>query len=181
MALVYRMKLNEAQMVREFTIFVSSGADAAHLRQRVRKLVLDAVNPQLRIGRTGVRIEIDRWEDTAAARTRGENTNAQFVERAKAAQLTLALLLETLGDGTKEELEAVLETDQELSALWFIAADEDPDSEVGRFLDAHKDRLLHSKAGRPESDESWINIVSVLTGAVVEALRPAGGDYLEQR
>jgi len=93
-------------------IFLSSGDDALELRDLVHALVDDAVNPQLRHAGFPYQLAVDRWEQTAAERNaEGEDGNARFVRLAKASTVTLSLLLERLGDGTREEIEAVLETD----------------------------------------------------------------------
>lgn len=176
------MKLSEADLIRMHRVFLSSGDDARELRDRVDRLVRDAINPSLLEAQTNVRLEVDRWERTAAERTRGTHTNERFVERARQAQVTMALLLETLGDGTREELEAVLnETDQELCALWFIPRREQPDTQVARFLAENRDRVYYDKTGQPDDVESWVGIMRVLTLVVLEALRPPEAVFNEQR
>lgn len=165
-----------------YRIFLSSGDDARDLRDRVERLVQGAINPSLLQAGANVRLEIDRWEVTAASRTRGTRTNAQFVKRARQAQVTMALLLQTLGGGTREELEAVLdETDRELAALWFVREHEDPDTEVGRFLKLQRPRLYYDKTGPPDDDESWIGVTRVLVRTVLEALKPPEAIFNEQR
>src|SRR5665213_512229 len=99
------MKLSEAALIRMYRIFLSSGDDASTLRDRVERLVQNAINPSLLQSGANIRLEVDRWEVTAASRTRGANTNQQFVDRAREAHVTMALLLETLGNGTREELQ----------------------------------------------------------------------------
>jgi hypothetical protein len=176
------MKLSQADLIRMYRIFLSSGDDARDLRDRVQRLVYDAINPSLLQSGANVRLEIDRWEVTAAARTRGTHTNEQFVQRAREAQVTMALLLQTLGDGTREELQAVLdETEEELSALWFIHKHEKPDSEVAQFLDSNRQRLYFDKTGPPDDEESWIGVTRVLMQTVLEALKPPEAVFSEQR
>jgi hypothetical protein len=178
---IYFMRFREADLGRMIRIFLSSGDDAAGLRDRVEKLVNEAINPPLREAGSDIRLEVDRWEVTPAQRTRGDATNEQFVERARQAHLTLALLIDRLGQGTRDEIEAVLEAEEEISALWFIARNEHPDSEVARFLEDHKEDLYHDKTGRPDSDDSWVGITRVLMTAVLTGLQQPRGAYVERR
>jgi len=177
------MKLGSPIEQRTFRIFLSSGDDAKDLRDRVDALVRDAINSQLLDADVRVRLEVDRWERTAAQRAApGRHTNDLFVQRALSSNVTLTLLLDAMGDGTKEELEAVLDADNEVSALWFIPRDESPSSEVADFLRPHRERLYHDKTGDPQSDESWIGIVRVLTRVLIEGLsQPREELFLEQR
>lgn len=166
-----------------YRIFLSSGDDAADLRDRVDDLVVAAINSQLLEAQIDLRVEVDRWERTAAKLNEpGETTNDQFVRRALDSDLTLALLLRRLGDGTRGELEAALEADKEVSALWFVPRRSNPRSEVARFLDPKKERLTWDKTGKPESDESWHGIVRVLLRLVLEGLKHGPkGLHVEQR
>lgn len=166
-----------------FRIFLSSGDDAADLRDRVDGLVTEVINSQLMQAGIDLRVEVDRWERTAAQRTNaGESTNDQFVKRALNSHLTLALLLRRLGDGTRDELEATLDADKEVSALWFVSRRSKPRSEVSQFLTPKRERLTWDKTGKPESDESWHGIVRVLFCLVLEGLKQGPeGLHVEER
>jgi hypothetical protein len=165
------MKIGQPIEQEMFRIFLSSGDDAADLRDRVEALVHDAINPQLLEAQMQIRLEVDRWEKTAAQRAHpGKNTNDLFVQRALESNLTMALLQDRVGDGTREELEAALAAETEVSALWFVPRDSEPDSEVARFLTPHKQTLYYDKTGAPDSDESWLGITRILFGMVLTAL-----------
>jgi hypothetical protein len=61
------------------------------------------------------------WEKAHPRRLFGRETiDDEFVEKAKASDLVLAMLYERLGGGTKEAIEAVLKTTTPLSLLWFV-------------------------------------------------------------
>ena len=176
------MRLGEGDRITLYQIFLSSGDDARDLRDRVDGLVYRAINPQLRQTGVPVRFEVDRWERSAAQRTPdGETTNHQFVQRARAANLTLALLLDSLGNGTREELEAVLADQSELSALWFVPKEHEPDSEVAGWLSRQIEALYYDKVGLPGDPESWEGIMRVLVRALIQALTREPEDYDERR
>jgi hypothetical protein len=166
-----------------YRIFLSSGDDAIDLRDRIDDLIRDAVNSQLMQAGIDLRLEVDRWERTAAATNNsGESTNDQFVKRAIESNLTLALLRRKVGQGTREEIEAALAADNRVSALWFVPRRSSPKSPVAEFLAPHRDRLYYDKTGKPDDDESWHGIVRVIFRLVLEGLkeRPKGL-YVEQR
>jgi hypothetical protein len=177
------MKIGLPLEHRTYRIFLSSGDDARSLRDRVDAIVNDAINPQLLDANADVRFEVDRWERTAAQRNEpGETTNERFVRRALKSNVTLSLLLDRIGAGTREELAAVLDTDGQVSALWFVAKDADPQTEVSEFLRPNRERLYYDKTGPPESDDSWVGIIRVLTGVLVEALTSSSEElFVEQR
>lgn len=166
-----------------YRIFLSSGDDAADLRDRIDALIVEAVNSQLLQANINLRLEVDRWERTAAATNNpGESTNDQFVKRALESQLTLALLLRKVGEGTREEIEATLEAEQPVSALWFVPRKSKPKSEVAKFLEPQRDLLYFDKTGRPTEDASWHGIVRILLQLVLHGLKQVPeGLYVEQR
>jgi hypothetical protein len=177
------MQLGAPTSQATYRIFLSSGEDAAGLRDRIDELVIKAINSQLLEADIDLRIEVDRWERTAAkANEPGESTNAQFVRRALKSDLTLALLIRKIGDGTREEIEAALEADKEVSALWFVAQSSKPSSEVAKFLAPNRERLTWDKTGNPKSEESWHGIVRVLFRLVLEGLKhEPKGLHVERR
>lgn len=159
-----------------YRIFLSSGQDAADLRDRVDGLVRDSINSQLLEAEIDLRVEVDRWERSLAKKNNpGENLNDQFVKRALRSNLTLALLLDELGGGTREELEATLAAEREVSALWFIPQQSSPDSPVAKFLGEKRRGLLYSKTGEPDSHDSWSGIVRVLFALILEGLKQTHG------
>lgn len=154
------MQIGSAINQPTFRIFLSSGDDAADLRDRVDGLVIEAVNSQLMHANINLRLEVDRWERTAAASNNpNESTNDQFVKRALDSNLTLALLLKKVGKGTEEEIEATLEAEKSVSALWFVPRKSRPRSEVAKFLEPQREHLYYDKTGKPEENESWHGIV----------------------
>jgi hypothetical protein len=177
------MQLGRADLIQLYRIFLSSGDDALELRDRVEGLIERALNPQLKDAGELIRFEVDRWERTAAHRTRDPETNAQFVRRALQSHLTLTLLLAHLGEGTRGELEAVLdETDNEISALWFVPRRGDQDSSVATWLNARRERVYYDRCGTSDSHESWEGIFRVLIAALLDAKRREREDaYVEER
>lgn len=177
------MQIGSALNLPTYRIFLSSGDDAADLRDRVDDLVIEAVNSQLIQAGISLRLEVDRWERTAAASNdSGESTNDQFVKRALDSNLTLALLLRKVGQGTKEEIEATLEAEQSVSALWFVPRKSKPRSDVAKFLEPKRKYLYYDKTGKPDEDASWHGIVRVLFQLVLLGLKQHEKDlYVEQR
>ncbi len=177
------MKIGSATNQSTYRIFLSSGDDAAALRDRVDDLVIEAVNSQLLQAGISLRLEVDRWERTAAASNNsGESTNDQFVKRALDSNLTLALFLKRVGQGTKEEIEATLEAEKSVSALWFVPRKSKPRSQVARFLEPKRKHLYYDKTGRPDEDASWHGIVRVLFQLVLTGLKQGeAGLYFEHR
>jgi hypothetical protein len=176
-------RLRDAPRFSELTIFLSSGDDALQVRDRIESLVERVFNPQLRSHNAGFRFAIERWEREEAQRNApGENTNERFVQMAREASVTVALLCERLGTGTREELEAVMnETNNDIAPLWFVPRDAAPESEVGLFLEQHRETLLHEKVGAPDSDESWEGVVRFLLSRTLDAMSVDPGTFREQR
>jgi hypothetical protein len=176
------MQIGQPSSTLTYRLFLSSGDDALALRDRVESLVQKVITPQLREAEFKLRIEIDRWEQTASQKTPGgQSTNDRFVARAASAHLTLALLLDRLGQGTREEIEAALASGTEVSALWFIGRAENADSEVASFLGDERENLLHERTGKPDSDESWHGILKILFALVLEGLKAERGPHFEER
>jgi hypothetical protein len=170
-----------------FRIFLSSGDDVLHLRELVVALVEDAVAPVLMQRNLSVRIEVDIWERTSPHRIQsGESGNAEFVRRAKAAHMVLCLLEDALADGTREELEAVLnEEDIQLSVVWCVdRASEWPSTPAGQWLELRKDeeRLMVARAGLVDQHGPVVAIVRLLIDAVLSATREdRDGGVLHER
>lgn len=164
-------KLGSGGLITQYIVFVSSGDDLIAMRNKVDRLIHNSINPKL-LSR-GVRFEPDLWERQPPRRLRWwETIDDEFVERACNSDLVLTLLLARLGRGTKKEILAVLKTDVELKALWFIERDERPRTEVARFLRklADREELRYKRAGKPGSDESHEAITQVLVDAAIDAV-----------
>src|SRR6476620_5857548 len=176
------MQVGQPSSTLTYRIFLSSGDDALDLRDRVEDLVNKVITPQLEDANFKLRLAVKRWEQAASQTTpAGKKTNDRFVDAAVASDLTLALLLDRLGQGTKEEIEAALAAGTEVSALWFIGRTETPDSEVAEFLGKQREQLLHDRTGNPESDESWHGILKILMALVFQGLKQEQVPHYEQR
>ena len=165
-------------------IFLSSGDDAHDLRDLVNDLVDDAVNPQLRRANMPYQLAVERWELEAAERNApGEDGNARFVALAKASTVTLCLLIERLGAGTKEEIEAVLDDteDVDLAVLWFVPITGWPMSDVGTFLDSRKAEIHIDRAGPPDGPGAVVAIVKLLFKHVLKLMQPPPEERRERR
>jgi hypothetical protein len=89
---MHAVQLAAATPVPTLRIFISSGDDAADLRERVAGLIEKAVNSQLRQLDIDLQLQVDRWEDTAPdTNEAGERTNERFVKRALDCDLLDAL------------------------------------------------------------------------------------------
>jgi hypothetical protein len=163
-------------------IFLSSGDDAATLRDLADALVRDAVNPELRASGSSLRVEIDRWERTAAERTFGDRVNEQFVKRALQSHRTLALLIDEVRPGTREEIEAVLASpDVDLSVLWFVERTSWPSSDAGAMLDEIKEHLFIDRAGPPDGHGAVVALVRLLMHVALSDTTPAQEAFVEHR
>lgn len=146
-----------SQSTEHFILFISSGDDALSHRDLVDDLVRDAINSELLTAGLPIVVTVDRWERTAPGRTEGETINDWFVRRARRSSVALCLLVDRLGQGTKEELEAVLASEGvELSVIWFVDRTTWPDTPVGEFLKSHEQRLFIDRAGSPEGPGALI-------------------------
>jgi hypothetical protein len=170
---------------REYSVFLSSGEDAHELRELVHALVDDVVNQELKLAQSKVRLSVTAWDRVAAGRAlEGETVNDRFVRLARQSSLTLCLLIASLGQGTREEIEAVLDTDDvELSILWFVQrSDPWPECEVSEFLQTVKDVLQFEWAGPPDRLLAAVPIVRVLLHTAFHDLAPSeSGEYRERR
>jgi len=152
------------------TIFLSSGNDAARLRDRV-DLLVRTISTQFKNASSPFRFEIDRWEDHAPQRAATENLNDEFVRCAKKSHLTLVLLLDEVRPGTREEIEGVLsETNTQLAVLRFKETDGDElaDDDLRKFLEANKGKFLYKEVLGPDSDEALEAIMMVLGQVVAD-------------
>jgi len=170
-------------MTRIFKVFLSSGDDALLMRDEVSTFVDHSVNGVLRDTGAAVRFEVERWEETPAQRNpSGEAGNAKFVRKAQAADVTLTLLVERLGDGTREELDGVLdETDKELSALWYVERTAWPACDVASWLDQRREDIHFDRIGPPGAPENAHGLFRVFLRLVLQAVQQGPSDYSEER
>jgi hypothetical protein len=163
--------------VHRFPVFISYGDEAIAMKQRIKRLVEDALNRQLSHGDWQVELPVWDWRDIAAQRApEGGRTNDLFVERARLSSVTIVLLLDRVPEGTKEELFAVL-NDQEvdLKVFWLrrrrrFRALRGP-TDVELFLDRHKNDFSYLQLSDLDSEQDWIAITSNLIAVLLKALR----------
>lgn len=155
------------------TVFVSSSDEALQQRDFVDALVRDAVNAALGRLSVPVRFEVDRWERTAPHKiTQGGSANDEFVARAKQASLVVGILIDKMGAGTREELEAVLSEDGvELSILWCETREGQPDTPVSRWIAGRHSDVVYDRAGRPETHGPQIALTRLFMEAMLSAMR----------
>jgi len=117
--------------------------------------------------------EVDRWKRSAPHKILVDaSPNDEFVARAKRANLVVSVLIDRLGPGTQEELEAILdEDDVELSVVWCERRDGYPDTQVSRWLGRHQHDILYDRAGRPDTPGPRIALVRLIIEAMLTALR----------
>lgn len=166
----------------EYTVFLSSGDDALELRDFVDDLVRDAVNAELDAAELPVRLMVRRWERTPPGRADDEPLNARFVRLAQKSSLTLCLLIAHLGQGTKEEIEGVLDVDDvELSIVWFVERTAWPRTEVGQFLEGLRTKVQIDRAGPPDSPGASIALVRLLLHVVLGHLTERAQEHYRER
>lgn len=166
------LPLRDADRADKYMLFLSSSDEVAAQRRRVRGLINEAFNPQLE-RTSSAYIALIQWEDVVPQRAPDEDVNAIFVERAVESHMTLVLLQDHFGDGTKEELEAVIDKpDVQLSVIRFAP---DPGQSravpdrIAEFLAPHRRKLLYDETGEQQSDAALHSIVRALFAMALSA------------
>ena len=165
--------LGPGRLIRHYSVFVSSADDVVDQRNMVEGLVNNSVNPALAANKHKIRLEAEMWEKAHPRRLFGRETiDDEFVEKAIASDLVLAMLYERLGGGTRKEIEAVLKTTTPLSLLWFVNRMDRPKSPAAKYIRKLEKRkvLRHKRAGRPGEAENAEAISQVLLNAAFEAI-----------
>ena len=169
-----------------FTLFLSSGSDAAELRDRVEEVV-QIVSKQFAEGGSPLRFEVDRWESTAAQKApQGAGVNEIFVQRVRNSHLTLVLLFNEIGPGTLEEIEAALEAKVvQLAVLWFDTVEQKELSlgalAVKAYLDSHRQQILYTRITQPaDSREAWLEIIRVVSSLIAGAVATQGKTTVDE-
>jgi antibiotic biosynthesis monooxygenase (ABM) superfamily enzyme len=163
--------------IRSFPIFISSGSDADQLRDRVDRVVHRAFNAQLSHLAWQVWFPIWRWEDVEARASKsGQTVNDTFVQMARQSSVVLVLLHDRLRPGTKAELLAVKDDDNvDLKVFWFPLRRSifrlGRPTEVARFLELHKNEILHKRFDDVDGEAAWIHLVQNLVATMLKALR----------
>jgi hypothetical protein len=186
------MRLRPPLKVDQYTLFISSSdeEDVRPLRRRVKQLVEEVVNPQLAEHYPEARVSLDVyvWERAVAQRTYGASVNDRFVQQVRESSAAFVLLLNELRNGTREELDAALDADVEVSLLAF-----EPDADLDerrrevleRDLKTYESLLFFNRLGRPDSDDAWLGVVRAVTAFAFAALRTSQHgpvtDFAERR
>lgn len=157
-----------------YRVFISSGADANVMRDRVDR-VFETASRVLANRVWPLRIDVVRWEDFAAQRTRGP-MNDLFVDKAKECHLVIALLLNDIRRGTFEELDAVLRlTDRQVALLWLHEPGEPVTPKLERFTKKWGGRLVYDECGPPTGERSWTALVKVLVDFILHMIESEQG------
>jgi hypothetical protein len=172
--------LKSGRSVTEFVFFISSGNDVAAQRQLLDKMIEEA-NNQFHIRRDNdhpFTLKVDRWEHDAARRT-GE-MNEEFVRRACEAHFVVVLLCNEVRSGTREEIEAVLQRrDVQLSVIWMEGPEDGRNTrQLKRFLSEHEKQIAYQRTGPPDSPDSVLAMVRVVTAALADITRGARQEAL---
>jgi hypothetical protein len=159
-------------------LFLSSSDDPPlrRLRSRVKTLVEDVINPQLiaEYPESGVTIALEVWERVAPQQAGGRSVNEIFVEKVRASQLTLVLLHDELKQGTREELDAAIAAEAEVSLLCFqpskgLAVRRH--RQLKRDIRQYQKLLLYGTLGSPQSDDAWVGLTRVLVAFTLASVR----------
>jgi hypothetical protein len=173
-------KLRPPLNVNLHPVFVSSSDEdyTRRLRARIKGLIEDVINPQLRIyEEAGVQLALDVWERAVPQRVgEDENVNDIFVEQVRHSALTIGLLLDELRPGTKEELVAAIEQPEVQVAIHIFDRPEDSadarPEEVEEFLQEYGGKIFYDdRCGPPDGDTAWFSLVRTLLGFTFAAMR----------
>ena len=173
------MKLAEPPTAAVYTLFLSSSNEdeTRKLRQRVKRLVEDVINPRLNeFSEAGVRLALDMWERDAAQRVEpGQFVNDLFVAKARKAHLTLVLLLDEIRPGTREELEAALAAvGVQVAVLMFDrpgGSEQEKIDARNDYIRRHQHKILYNdRCGHPDSDDAWIALTQTLFHFTLSAI-----------
>src|ERR1700683_887485 len=83
-----RLRLGPGILIRQYSVFVSSGDDLVDQRGMVKGIVENSINPSLAEHKHKVRLEAELWEKSAPRRLFGRETiDDEFVGKAKTSDL----------------------------------------------------------------------------------------------
>jgi hypothetical protein len=173
------VKLPEPDTVQNYNLFLSSSDedDVRLLRDRVQRLVYEVINPRLsEYEQAGVRLDIQRWEQSAPQRVAEGGVNQLFVAKVRRSALTMVLLLDEIRPGTREEFEAAIaEPENQVSVLIFDrpgGADTAKAAERDAFLKPFRDQLLYNdRSGEPDTEDAWLALVNTLLAFTFSAMQ----------
>lgn len=164
-----------------YRVFLSSGADVASLRNRTEKLC-EIASEILSRHDLSSRIEVDRWEDAPPHLVATGHLNDEFVRRALASQVVVALLRSEIRPGTLEELEAVLDDGQIEVAVFCFKSSEPRSPELEEFLTKWKNRIVYKEVGPPGSADAWFEVVRLVLDLTVRVVvgDSGSGGYVDR-
>jgi hypothetical protein len=161
-------------------VFVSSSDEDAtqRLRARVKGLIEDVINPQLRYAypEAGVQLALDTWDRAAAQQVAEDQTvNEIFVEQVHASALTIGLLLDEVRPGTEEELVAAITDPKVQVAVHVFERVGDPPEHRARdvvdFLREHGAKIfVDDRCGQPDGDQAWLSLIRTLLNFTFTAM-----------
>jgi hypothetical protein len=166
-----RLRLGSGTLIRQYSVFVSSGNDVVTQRRMVEKITHESINPSL--AEHNVRLHPELWEKAPPRRLFGRETiDDEFVAKAVASDLVMTLLWERLGGGTKKEIKAVLKSPTELSLLWFVGENDHPKTPAGKYIGKlmRAQKLRIKRAGPPGHEKNGEVISQVLFDAALQAV-----------
>lgn len=152
-----------------YKVFLSSGADVLELRDRTERLCEIASELLSRHG-LSARLEIERWEDAPPHLVTKDHLNAEFVARALASHMVVALLRDELRPGTLEELEAVLDAGGIEVAVFCFEPEHSRSDELSAFLGARKHQIVYKEVGPPQSDDAWYELVRSVVDLTIQVI-----------
>jgi hypothetical protein len=173
------VKLPEPDTVQSYNLFLSSSdeTDTRRLRDRVQRLVYEVINPRLgEYEQARIRLDIQRWEQTAPQRVAEGGVNQLFVAKVRRSALTMVLLLDEIRPGTRDEFEAAITEPQgQVSVLIFDrpgGSDAAKIAERDAYLTPYRDQILYNdRCGEPNSDDAWLALVNTLLAFTFSAMQ----------
>lgn len=171
-----------------YEIFISSADECAVARKLCRDMIESAINPSLSSQPGGPMLVPVMWEDALPQRIEGgETVNDFFVRVARECHATIVLLESTLGDGTRDEVLALLErpaTEQKPLAVVAFEPSEgrSRSAELTAFLQRiGKVKILYASTGPMESQDAVMTLAKVachfaLSAAFTSRVRPFDTD-----
>lgn len=179
------MDLPLGRSTETYTIFLSSDTTVVDIRDFVEDLVNKVMNPILVGPPFHIHLHVERWERTAAQRAPEDGVGALFVEKAVACDAILVLFQDTVGEGTRSELDAYL--DRGKGRVCVVRCTDVPDpqcenDDVGQYLTTIKERVVYNLVHGRTSLEWPLAIFRILFKLVIDIIgRREEGSHHELR
>lgn len=172
-------KLRPPRPTNQYLVFVSSSDEdeTNALRERVKGLVDEVINPQLlTYPEARVELSLRMSERSAAQRVpEGEHVNRIFVDQVRESALTIGLLLDEVRPGTEEELVEALEDPAIQVAIHIFDRKGEPPEELAKsveeFLAEHRDKVYYDRCGDGDSNDAWFGVLRTLLRFTFAAMR----------